>query len=112
MLLLNPDLPNYTSVFPMYELLGDFTEKAQIELAKDIFEEIDSQGVVVIEYRHPRKGYKLGVYELGDYVYFFQCLSVNGVFKNNLYVASSSHKNDFVKICKYLEKMYYGSTKN
>ena len=113
MLLMNPNLPNYTTVFPMYELLGDFTEKEQINLAKDIFDEIDSDGSILLEFKHPKKGYKLGVYELNKYVYFFQCLKVQGVFKNNLYVATSSHKDDFLKICKYLEKLYYhGSSIN
>jgi len=112
MLLMKPNSPNYTTVFPMYELLGDFTEKDKINYAKDIFDELESQGTPVLEYRHPRKGYKLGVYELNGYVYFFQCLKVQGVFKNNLYVAVSSHKDDFVKICKYLEKLYYGSSIN
>jgi len=106
-LVLKPDGINYIKVLPLY----DFEipeEKEGIEIARAIFEELQRDGQKVIVYNHPRKNYRIGVYTLNQYVYLVQSVGQHkNFYMNTVYVADDKHINDFLKIAKYLESLYY-----
>lgn len=109
-LVLKPDALNYTKVFPLYDFKVP-GEKEQIELAQSMYQDLEANGKEIIVYSHPRKGYRIGVYTTPGYAYLIQSLDSNkNYYANTLYVAFESHLEDFKKLAKYLEGVYYGRT--
>ena len=111
-LLLDPNGINYTRVMPLYDVTLPEDEAERIKFAKNVFDELENGGKQILLLNHPRKRFRIGVYELNNFVYLIQSVKTESFSKNNLYVADDTHLDDFKKIAKYLEGIYYGSSKN
>lgn len=111
-LILDPSGVNYTRVMPLYDFKFPDDEKERIKFAENVFNELEQNGKQLLLLNHPRKRFRIGVYQLNDFVYLIQSIKTESFSKNNLYVADASHLDDFKKIAKYLEDIYYGSGKN